>query len=83
MAEPSNPLSRSEREALRMLAAGLTVRQIAARLHLSPTSITNRVSRAARRLGTTTTVNTVLVAYRRGYLAEAPCAPAQDAVVAR
>lgn len=69
-----NPLTPTEVQALRMLAEGLTTRQIAGRLHRSPTSITNRVSRAARKLGTTTTVNTVLVAYRRGYLGQ-PSAP--------
>lgn len=68
------PLSVNEIETLRMLAAGLTTSQIARRLMLGPTAITNRVSRAARKLGTTTTVNTVLVAFRRGYLAESPYA---------
>lgn len=80
-AVPTNPLSTSEVQALRMLAVGLTTRQIADRLKLSPTSITNRVSRAARKLGTTTAVNTVLVAHCRGYLRVA--VPAQHSAVTR
>lgn len=66
------PLTAIEIETLRMLAAGLTVRQIARRHLVGPTSITNRVSRAAKKLGTSTTVNTVLVAFRRGYLSNSP-----------
>lgn len=66
----TNPLSPCEVITLQMLAAGLTTKQIATREHVGGSAVTNRMSRAARKLGTTTATNTVLVAYRRGYLSD-------------
>jgi DNA-binding CsgD family transcriptional regulator len=63
-----NPLIEHEIQTLRMLAGGLTNRQIATREGVTPTAVANRVARAARKLGTTTKTNTVLVAFARGYL---------------
>lgn len=71
---PPNPLTPVEIEALRMLAAGLTHQEIAERERVGSTAITNRINRASRKLGTVTTVHTVVVALRRGYLKDSPYA---------
>lgn len=65
-----NPLTPSEVETLRMLAGGLTNKQIAARERAGSSAIANRIARASVKLGTHTTVQTVVVALCRGYLAK-------------
>ena len=69
-----NPLTASEVETLRMLAAGLTCQEIAEREFTGSTAISNRVARDGRKLGTVTTVQTVVVALCRGYLKNSPYA---------
>lgn len=71
---PPNPLTDKEVETLRMLAAGLTPQQIAARDYVEGTAVSNRVARAAVKLGTKTTTHTVVVALCRGYLKNSPYA---------
>ena len=73
MSDDDNPLTPKEIETLRMLAAGLTPQQIAAREYAGGTAISNRIARAAVKLGTTTTTHTVVVALCRGYLKKSPC----------
>lgn len=69
-----NPLTAKEIETLRMLAGGLTPKQIAAREYAGGTAVSNRIARAAVKLGTKTTTHTVVVALCRGYLKTSPYA---------
>jgi DNA-binding NarL/FixJ family response regulator len=68
------PLTPVEIQALRLLAAGLTHQEIAERENVGSTAITNRVTRAGRKLGTVTPTQTVVVALCRGYLKKSPYA---------
>jgi DNA-binding CsgD family transcriptional regulator len=57
-----------ELDVVRMLANGLTITAIARRLHIATSAVSQRLARAAARLGTTSTVQTVLACERRGLL---------------
>lgn len=61
-------LTAGQLEALTLLADGLDINQIAARLSLSTAAVSRRITRAAGRLGTRTTAQTLLYADRRGLL---------------
>jgi DNA-binding NarL/FixJ family response regulator len=59
-------LSKREREVLSMLAAGLTLEQIASMLVLSPETVRTHVRNAGRRLGGRTRVHTIALALQGG-----------------
>lgn len=64
-----SPLTDQEVETLRLLALGHTPDQIARRQRREPASIRKRIERAATKLGTSTTVATVCLAYQMGHFA--------------
>lgn len=68
MPTDENPLSASQKLVLRMLAAGLTNKQVARRLDVKDSAVAMRVNRAMKTLGTHTPTQTVLVAWVRGFL---------------
>lgn len=55
-------------EVLQLLADGLVGQQIARRLGITPSSVDGRTGEVKRRLGTSTTVQAVAVALRRGLI---------------
>ena len=65
-------LTAAHLQVLRGLAAGWTVSEIAARLHLSESGVSMRIQRATRALGARTTAQAIHVAARRGLLDEVP-----------
>lgn len=69
---PPNPLNAREVRVLRMLASGLEVKQVAHRERVGHEAISNRIARMKRKLGTETTIQTVVVALICGYLRDAP-----------
>lgn len=69
---PATDLNRDQLLVLRMLAAGLQQREIAARLVMSKTGVAARVHRAVQILGARTTAQAVYLASRRGLLDNVP-----------
>ena len=68
-AEPAGPtLSAREREVLRLIADGLTVPAIAARLYLAPSTVKTHVQRLYEKLGVGDRAAAVAEAMRRGLL---------------
>lgn len=61
-----NSITKGEAEVILGLAQGRTIRSIAHDLHRSETAISNRVYRLSVRIGTHTTVHTVVECLRRG-----------------
>lgn len=62
------PLSRREFEVLRLLAAGLTTREIAERLTISPLTARNHVANLERKLGARSRLEAVVLAAHHGLL---------------
>jgi two-component system nitrate/nitrite response regulator NarL len=65
--EPS-PLSPREREILRLVAEGLAVSDVAARLFLSPATVKTHLQRSYQKLGVSERAAAVAVAMRKGLL---------------
>ena len=63
-----NPLTERERDVLRAALGGAPVRDIAARLHLSPGTVRNHLSSAIGKTHTTTRTEAALAAERQGWL---------------
>ncbi len=66
----------SEREILRLTAAGLTDAEIGARVHLSPGTVKQRTRELCARLGVAKRAAAVQAARRMGFLPEPPPVPA-------
>lgn len=66
--EAGRVVSDKELEVVRMLADGLQMKQISARLGISMEAVSMRLRRAADVLGTRTSVQTVVVSLRHGLL---------------
>jgi DNA-binding NarL/FixJ family response regulator len=66
LTELAEPLTRREREVLQMLAAGLSNKEIAARLNISDHTAKFHVASILGKLGTTTRTEAVTAAIRRG-----------------
>jgi DNA-binding CsgD family transcriptional regulator len=64
-----SPLTRRERETVALLARGLSNRQIAAALVLSPKTVEKHVAAVLHKTGTASRVGAVLTALDRGWLA--------------
>ena len=65
-ADPPPPLTPREREILELLAQGLTARQVAERLVLSPATVRTHVQNAVTRLEASTRVQAIAIAITRG-----------------
>lgn len=65
-------LTEQHLEALRELAAGRTVAEIAKRLYLTQSGVSMRLARASRALGARTPAQAIHVAGRRGLLDGVP-----------
>ena len=65
---PGCPLSAREREVVGLAADGLGVKQIAARLKLSPNTIKSHLARIARKVGADNTTHAVAIALRAGWI---------------
>ncbi|MEO1229972.1 MAG: response regulator transcription factor [Myxococcota bacterium] len=63
-----NPLSRREREVLRLIATGLTTPEIAERLGTRPGTVKNQTSSILQKLEVTDRTRAALVALREGWL---------------
>lgn len=63
-----NPLSRREREVLRLIATGLTTPEIADRLGTRPGTVKNQTSSILQKLEVTDRTRAALVALREGWL---------------
>ena len=63
----TNPLSQREREVLRAAADGSTIATIAARLHLSPSTVRNYLSESIGKTGSRNRMEAVRVARERGW----------------
>jgi len=61
-------LSERDKEVLLHVADGLSDREIAAKLNLSPKTINFRVEEMKRKLGAKTRVQVVAIALRRGWI---------------
>jgi DNA-binding CsgD family transcriptional regulator len=59
-------LSEREREVVALIVTGLTNREIAQRLHLSPRTVQSHVRSAMRKTGTNGRVQLAVAALRRG-----------------
>lgn len=70
--EPAQLLGEQELVVLDLVAQGLTNKEIGSRLHLSHYTIKDYLSKAMRKLGTSTRVETVITAVQRGLLHPAP-----------
>jgi DNA-binding NarL/FixJ family response regulator len=68
----SRPLSKREREIARLVAEGLSNRQISQRLNLSEHTIKNYLFRVFEKLGVSTRVELALYALKRGGLTDSP-----------
>jgi DNA-binding CsgD family transcriptional regulator len=78
LADPSGPapqpspgadgLTQRDRDILRLLAQGMTNREIGSALHLSPGTVRNRVGRLLARLGATDRTQAAVLAVTRGLL---------------
>lgn len=66
----SDPLTTREREVLRLIAQGLTLKHVAAQLRISPKTVEFHKSRIRERLGLRTTAELVQYAIRHEMLAE-------------
>lgn len=62
-------LSLRELQVLRLVARGMTTRQVAHRLFLSPRTVDNHVQRVMRKTGTPTRIMLVRYAVERGLVA--------------
>src|SRR3954463_7346279 len=71
-----SPLTRREQETVALLARGLTTRQMAAALVLSPKTVEKHVAAVLHRTGTTSRVAAVLTALDRGWLTRPADRPA-------
>ncbi|MCH7229611.1 response regulator transcription factor [Glycomyces sp. L485] len=71
MAKPTTgPLTPRELGVLRLVAKGLTNRQIGAELYISEKTVSVHLSRAMSKLGVANRAEAVNAAHLRGYLAE-------------
>jgi DNA-binding NarL/FixJ family response regulator len=68
----SETLTPRELEVLRLLAAGLTIRQVATRTRISPRTVESHVTRLYRKLGVTTRVQAIARAASLGLIELAP-----------
>jgi DNA-binding CsgD family transcriptional regulator len=68
-AGPPSPLTRREHEVLRRLAGGLSDREVAARLVISPKTVEKHVGAVLRKTGTASRTAAVVHALDRGWLA--------------
>ena len=68
----SETLTPRELEVLRLLAAGLTIRQVATRTRISPRTVESHVTRLYRKLGVTTRVQAIARAASHGLIELAP-----------
>ncbi|MYD92229.1 MAG: PAS domain-containing protein [Chloroflexi bacterium] len=66
--EPAGPLTRRQVEVLRLLALGLSTKEIASQLHLSYHTVRNHISDARRRLHAQNILGAVQAAQRRRLL---------------
>ncbi len=64
----SNPLTEREREVIQLAEAGLTARDIAAKLFLSPGTVRNHVSRVMSKTGARTRIEAIRVAQEQGWI---------------
>jgi two-component system response regulator DesR len=64
----ANPLTSREREVLRVATQGMPVASIASRLHLSPGTVRNYLSRIIAKTGARTRIEAIRVAQERGWL---------------
>ena len=70
-AEPSGseqPLSRREREVLRLVAQGLSNREVADRMHLSELTVKGYIEEILQRIGARNRVHAAALATRRGWI---------------
>lgn len=67
-AQPSSPLSRTQLGILRLIAAGFTNREIAARIHLSENTVKSHVQEIFRKLDVGNRVQAALKASGEGWL---------------
>jgi DNA-binding NarL/FixJ family response regulator len=66
--EPSSPLSHTQLEILRLIAAGFSNREIASRIHLSENTIKSHVQEIFRKLDVGNRVQAALKASKQGWL---------------
>lgn len=66
--EPSSPLSHTQLEILRLIAAGFSNREIASRVHLSENTIKSHVQEIFRKLDVGNRVQAALKASKQGWL---------------
>ena len=67
-AEPSSPLSETQLEILRLIAAGLSNREIADRVHLSENTVKSHIQEIFRKLDVGNRVEAALKASKEGWL---------------
>jgi DNA-binding NarL/FixJ family response regulator len=67
-AEPSSPLSHTQLEILRFIAAGFSNRQIASRIHLSENTVKSHIQEIFRKLDVGNRVEAALRASKEGWL---------------
>ncbi len=67
-ADTEEPLSERQRDILRLVADGLSNREIAARVHLSELTIKSYVEELLKQLGARNRVHAAVLAIRRGWL---------------
>jgi DNA-binding NarL/FixJ family response regulator len=65
---PGEALTAREREVLQLMAQGLSNRQIAARLHISPHTVKFHVASILAKLGAASRTEAVALGARRGYV---------------
>jgi two-component system response regulator DesR len=68
LSEPATALTERERDVLAASADGATVRDVAARLHLSEGTVRNYLSTAIQKLGAHNRVEAARLAQRKGWL---------------
>lgn len=64
----NNPLTEREREVIQLAEAGLTARDIAAKLFLSPGTVRNHVSRVMSKTGARTRIEAIRIAQEQGWI---------------
>jgi DNA-binding NarL/FixJ family response regulator len=67
-ADPDHPLSERQRTILRLVADGLSNREIAARVHLSELTVKSYIEELLKQLGARNRVHAAILATRRGWL---------------
>lgn len=66
------PLSPRQRQVLELIAAGMEISEVAAALGVSASGVRSHLANVAQRAGTSSTLQSVLVSVRRGWISAPP-----------